>query len=240
MKISLSSPRSFLLHSSVAIVACSLLLVFTAMARAESPQETASRVQKRYDTIQSLSFDFVQDTRGQLTGRPKRGSGQAFFVKTDSGKKKTAKMRWNYLAPERQVLLSDGESLLMYFSSLKQMITTPASALDQDLTYSFFTGAGNIINDFIISGPDSNHTSQDGTVIIKLVPRTRQSQVASIHLWVTPDSLIRRIEILDHFDTLTVLNFSNMKVNALDYKNTSLMQQLFTFTPPEGTEIINQ
>ncbi len=239
MKISYF-PRTLLLQSSLTIVVCSLLLVFCAMARAESPQETASRIQERYDTLHSLSFNFVQDTRGQLTGRPKRGSGQAFFVKTGEGKKKTAKMRWDYLAPEQQVLLSDGKSFSMYFASLNQMIVTPASALDQDLTYSFFTGSGNIINDFIISEPDSGHISQDGTVIIKLVPQTRQSQVTSIHLWVTPDSLIRRIEILDHFDTLTVLNFSHMKINTLDPKDTVLMQQLFHFTPPEGTEIINQ
>ncbi len=218
----------------------------SAAALAESPEAVASRLQNRYDKIQSLSFDFIQDTRGQLSGRPKKGSGQAFFVKTPaddraSGISKPGKMRWNYSTPDRQVLVSDGTSFSMYFSSLEQMIITPAKALEQDLTYSFFTGTGNLLEDFAILPPDqSSAAKHDKTAVIKLVPRAKQSQVASIHLWVTDDSLIRRIELLDHFDTLTVLNFSSLKVNTLNADDKVLMERLFNFTPPEGTEIIHQ
>lgn len=237
-----TSPAIPLLLSPPLFLCLAFLCFFgsTATAQAESPQETASRLQQRYDHIQSLSFDFIQDTRGQLSGRPKKGSGQAFFVKTRENDKKSAKMRWNYLLPEQQVLVSDGKTFSMYFASLHQMIVSPASALEQDLTYSFFTGAGNLMEDFTISQPDPGHGSQGETVIIKLVPRSRQSQVAAIHLWITPDSLIRRIEILDHFDTLTVLNFSRLMVDTLDPLDTDRMKRLFQFSPPEGTEIINQ
>ncbi len=223
-----------------------LLVPFTAPAE-ESPENTASRLQKHYDSIFSLSFDFVQSTRGQLAGRPKTGRGQAFFVKgvkhTDTATP-PGKMRWNYSTPEEQVLVSDGQQFSMYFSSLNQMIVTPAQSLQQDLTYSFFTGAGNLLMDFEVFPPDqgSNLTTgeQEQTRVIKLIPKEQQSQVTSIHLWITADSLIRRIEILDHFDTLTVLNFSNIKVNTLSPEDAPLMKRLFTFTPPEDTEIIYQ
>jgi outer membrane lipoprotein carrier protein len=210
-------------------------------ASAESPAAVAARLQERYDNIQSFSFDFIQDTRGQLTGRPKMGRGQAFFIK-DTGKDKIpGKMRWNYSDPDRQVLVSDGKTFSMYFASLSQMIVTPAESLQQDLTYSFFTGTGNLLQDFTILAPGRGlEARQDQTSIIQLTPRAKQSQVASIHLWVTDDSLIQRIEILDHFDTLTVLNFSNLKVNSLDTGDGALMKRLFQFTPPEGTEIIRQ
>ena len=213
---------------------------------AESPEAVASRLQNRYDKIHSMSFDFTQSTRGQLSGRPKKGSGQAFFVKTPADNKNSeeiqaGKMRWNYATPERQVLLSDGTNFSMYFSSLEQMIITPAEALQQDLTYSFFTGSGNLLEDFTILPPDqSSAVAQDKTEVIKLVPKAKQSQVALIHLWVTKDSLIRRIEILDQFDTLTVLNFSNLKVDTIDADDKVLMEKLFQFTPPDGTEIIHQ
>ncbi|MEN8198516.1 MAG: outer membrane lipoprotein carrier protein LolA [Thermodesulfobacteriota bacterium] len=224
-----------------------LLIALPLPASAEDVKDIASRLQQRYDSIQSLSFDFVQDTRGQLSGRPKKGSGQAFFLKErdrqegETKKIASGKMRWNYLAPERQVLLSDGKTFSMYFESLAQMIITPAETLEQDLTYSFFTGSGNLLQDFNILAPDkTTDNSQDGSIPIKLVPTARQSQVAAIHLWVTDDSLIRRMEILDHFDTLTVLNFTNLKVDNLDKKDVAQMKGLFTFTPPEGTEIIHQ
>lgn len=215
-------------------------------ALAESPDAIASRLQNRYDKIQSLSFDFTQSTRGQLSGRPKKGRGQAFFVKTPADNKNSeeiqaGKMRWNYTTPERQVLVSDGTNFSMYFSSLEQMIITPAEALQQDLTYSFFTGSGNLLEDFTILPPDQDSAvAQDKTEVIKLVPKAKQSQVAFIHLWVTKDSLIRRIEILDQFDTLTILNFSNLKVDTIDVHDTILMENLFQFTPPDGTEIIYQ
>lgn len=218
------------------------LLIFSCpvAALAESPEETATRLQKRYDAIQTLSFDFVQDTRGQLSGRPKKGSGQAFFVKSTGTDAQSGKMRWNYLAPDRQVLVSDGITFSMYFAAMSQMIVTPATALEQDLTYSFFTGSGKLLRDFTILKPDREGNAQEQTTVIKLIPKAKQSQVASIHLWVTTDSLIRRIEILDQFDTMTVLNFSGLKVNSLDRNDGDLMENLFHFTPPEGTEIIHQ
>ncbi len=229
-------------HSVVFFLFLFFLVFLSPMAvSAESPGDVATRLQDHYDTIQSLSFDFIQDTRGQLTGRPKTGRGQAFFIKDTSTDKTPGKMRWNYSDPDRQVLVSDGETFSMYFASLSQMIITPAESLQQDLTYSFFTGSGNLLHDFRIKAPDHGQEArQEQTAIIQLIPQAKQSQVASIHLWVTEDSLIQRIEILDHFDTLTVLNFSNIRVNTLDTADAALMKHLFQFTPPDGTEIIRQ
>jgi outer membrane lipoprotein carrier protein len=217
-----------------------LLLTDSAIAIKEPPEAVATRLQSRYDTIESLTFDFVQRTSGQLSGRPKKGRGQAFFVKETIKENKTGKMRWNYSAPDRQVLVSDGVNFSMYFESLQQMIISPAKALQQDLTYSFFTGAGNLLHDFTILPPDKSSDNPEQSAVIKLIPKAKQSQVAEIHLWVTPDSLIRRIEILDQFDTLTVLNFSNLQVDTLDKSDMDLMLKLFSFTPPNGTEIIHQ
>jgi outer membrane lipoprotein carrier protein len=212
----------------------------TAAGSDESPADIGSRLQAKYNKIRSLTFDFNQQTSGQLTGRGGRGSGKAYFLKT--GKK--SKMLWNYTAPEQQVILSDGATLSMYFAKLKQMIITPADSLQQDLTYSFFSGAGDLENDFQIQPPDplvgQTDTDRDSFKIIKLVPRTPRSQVSTIHLWVTADSLIQRMEIRDSFDTVTILNFSAIKVDSLLSENAQTVNALFSFTPPEGTEIIHQ
>lgn len=212
----------------------------TAIAIQESPETLATRLQNRYDTLQSLTFDFVQNTKGQLSGRPKKGRGQAFFVKDTKRKDITGKMRWNYSYPDRQVLVSDGIHFSMYFESLQQMIVSSAELMQQDLTYSFFTGSGNILQDFTVLAPDSHGDVSEHTAVLKLIPKTKHSQVAEIHLWISKDSLIQRIEILDQFDTLTVLNFSNLKVDTLDINDKTLMINLFSFTPPDGTEIIYQ
>ena len=83
-------------------------------------------------------------------------------------------------------------------------------------------------------------TDRESFKIIKLIPNTPRSQVSNIHLWVTADSLIQRMEIRDSFDTVTILNFSTIKVDSLISEDAKTLDALFSFTPPEGTEIIHQ
>lgn len=198
----------------------------------------AQRLQQRYDNIESLSFKFFQDTRGEIAGRPRKGSGKAVFFKD----KTISQMRWDYTSPETQILVSDGKQFSMYFANLQQMIVTPASNLDTELTYAFFTGKGRLIKDFDISMADENFESMnpDEYKAIKLDPKQAQSQVQDIHLLITGDSLLRRISIRDHFGTITVLNLSDIKLNSLSGMTSEQRDSLFAFTPPAETEIIHQ
>jgi outer membrane lipoprotein carrier protein len=204
----------------------------------ETPQQVAARLQQRYDSLQSLSFTFHQETRGEMTGKDRQGSGRAIFLRDAMQNM----MRWDYVEPDRQVLISDGKEFHMYFAKLQQMIVTPAETLDSDLTYSFFTGRGNILEDFQIFEPEDGFKStlETGIKSIKIVPRKPQSQVQDIHLFISADSILRRIAIRDHFGTVTVLNFSTISFDSLSGKSPAEIRELFSFTPPEQTEIIYQ
>jgi len=220
----------------------SSLILFSLQASAkidsdESPEDTATRVQLQIDKIQSLSFNFYQQTRGEMTGRPRKGSGKAIFSKKDGN----SRMRWDYSSPDKQVIVSDGSVFSMYFDDLKQMIVTPAENIKTDLTYSFFTGRGNLKNDFHILPPDEKTgANTEEFQIIKLVPKQPHSQVQDIHVWVTESSLIRRLNIRDLFGTITVLNFSDIQVDSLVGADEKTLQSLFSFIPPKDTEIIEQ
>ncbi len=220
----------------------SSLILFSLYASAEvnsseSPEDTAARVQLRIDKMHSLSFNFHQQTKGEMTGRPRKGSGKAVFFKNDT----SSRMRWDYTSPDKQILVSDGVVFSMYFDNLKQMIVTPAENLDKDLTYSFFTGRGNLKNDFHILPPDEETGSNtEEFQIIKLIPKQPHSQVQDVHVWITESSLIRRMNIRDLFGTITVLNFSDIEVDKLIGTDEKTLQSLFSFIPPEDTEIIEQ
>ena len=220
-----------------------VLSFFAATAHAaetavEYPEDIAARLQRRYDAMQSLTFNFYQDIRGEMSGRPRQGSGQAVFYKHDG----LARMRWDYTSPDRQVLISDGVLFSMYVANQQQLIITPAENLDADLTYSFFTGKGLLQRDFHIRPATEDEQPENETEfkVIKLIPKTPQSQVQDIHVWVTPESLIRRIKLQDHFGTITVLNLSDIETETLAGKSSTEIDKIFTFTPPEGTEIIRQ
>jgi outer membrane lipoprotein carrier protein len=75
---------------------------------------------------------------------------------------------------------------------------------------------------------------------LRLEPLDKNSQIKNIHLWIGENSIIRRIELLDHFDTKTTINFSNIETNPLDTAGQQELEKLFSFVPPEGTEIIRQ
>jgi outer membrane lipoprotein carrier protein len=226
------------LVTSIALAGSLLLSARAETTGDESALDIARRLQQRYDNIQSLLFTFHQDTQGEMTGRPRKGSGKAAFLKTEGN----SRMRWDYQSPDRQVLLSDGVEFFMYFENLQQMIISPAAALDADLTYSFFTGRGKLERDFTIEHGEHNFQARaiDPFKVIKLTPRLPQSQVQDIHLWVTDDSLIRRITLRDHFGTLTTLNLSDINVNGLEGYDRQALDTLFSFVPPEGTEMIYQ
>lgn len=229
------------------ITLCTPLLVFLFVitttlacyaAETEYPEDIAARLQLRYDNMKSLTFNFNQDTRGELTGRPRTGSGTATFLKS----KVKSQMRWDYLSPKKQIILNDGNHFYMYFEELQQMIISPSENLENDLTYSFFSGKGDLKNDFYIrpADPDLESDAKSEFKVIKLVPIIPHSQVQDIHLWVSADSLIRRIHIQDHFGTITVLNLSDINPDSLKNSSQTEIKSLFSYTPPEGTEIIQQ
>ena len=222
------------------LMPASSLFAITASG-SETSAEVAVRLQNYYSQVESLSFSFIQTTKGQMIGRPKTGRGNGIFVRTDTGEK----MRWNYNSPDRQVLISDGKTISMYFEELNQMIIAPVDQGQADILFSFFAGQGPLENSFTIldSEPALSDEAEDSSTdlkVIYLVPKDSDSQITIIHLYVTAESLIRRIEFIDHFDTRTTINISNISVDPLQPGQHEEIEQLFSFTPPEGTEIIRQ
>lgn len=229
-----SASRLFRSFTVTVLASLAFLLVTAGAGWAESPArpiEIAENLQKTYDSFQALSADFTQATTIKMTRRSRRGAGTMTMLKP-------GRMRWDYLEPDRQVLISDGKTLSMYFEKSKQMIiTSAADYLQSDVTYSFFTGAGNILKDFQVS-EITDKPASDETTGIMLVPREPHPQVNRLYIWTDPDThLIRKILIIDHFDTETTLSFSNIKINT-DVSDADAA--LFDFQPPPGTEIIRQ
>lgn len=204
-----------------------------------SALEIANSLSHHLGELASLSFSFNQTTEGQISGRTRQAAGVGHFIKQDE----STKMRWNYQIPDKQVIISDGEKVTMYFANLNQMIIASADQLQQDVTYAFFTGETQIEEKFIVTQEiierDLDETGMSDAVI-KLIPRSPDSQVQYVRLWVVAERHIQRIEIVDNFETITTILFSNIEENSLMENGRLVDPELFSFTPPEGTEIIRQ
>ena len=210
------------------------LLLPPAAAQSPGPTEIAMRLQNTYEKAANLVADFHQTTAMKFSARQRQGTGSLIFMKP-------GRMRWDYMTPDRQILISDGATISMYFEKNAQMIISDArDYLQSDVTYSFFTGSGDILKDFNIVEPDFENNQED-SYLIKLVPKVSHPQVSSMHAWVNAQTfLLTHLQIIDHFDTVTDLFFINVKIDTDFYGGQPISEKLFVFTPPDNTEIIRQ
>lgn len=195
-----------------------------------SPLAVAERLQATYEQTLTLTATFQQITTSPMSQRKKRGSGTLVLAKPGL-------MRWDYYEPEAQVFVCDGKTISMYFAKEKQLIVTDATHyLESDVTYSFFSGTGNILQDFEIMAPEEEEVGESLTLHhLKIIPKKRHPQVDFIHLWVERATfLLKRLQVTDKFGAETDITFSELK------RNVEVDKALFTFTPPPGTEIVQQ
>ena len=192
-----------------------------------TPKQIAERLQNTYEKTNSLTADFRQVTAMAGSQRKKIGNGTVAILKPRF-------IRWDYETPDKQVLVSDGKNFSMYFAKSNQMIVRPIDQyLQSDVTYSFFTGAGNLLKDFDVLPPDIK--PEEGTYGVKLIPKELHPQVDYLHIVVDKETyVIQMMQIVDQFGTITDLYFKNIKMNQeVDPKR-------FSFSPPPDTEIILQ
>lgn len=203
------------------------MLTIPVAAEDLSLEEKAVKLQKTYDSTLSFSADFSQITSTKLSRRERHGQGSLLI-------KKPGLMRWDYLQPDHQVLISDGEFMSMYFAEAEQMIVTPAAEyLQSDVTYAFFAGTGDILRDFEIGAVGEDYCCGVAPDL-KLIPKQAHPQVEYLYLWLNDNFLIGRMQIADHYGSITDLTFNNIRLNL------SVELDRFKFTPPSGTDIIKQ
>lgn len=225
--------RSFLIASIVAVTVAH-------PGYAQSPESLAEQIRQTYTEIDSIGFSFSQTTGGQIAGRARSGKGSAVFARESD----RHLMRWNYILPDPQVVISDGTTVSMYFEKLNQMIVTSVDKARADILFSFFIAEEPLSNYFAVLPPDPQKYGAADTSgelqVLQLLPLENDTQIKSIHLWTDKDAIIRRIELLDNFDTKTTINLSNIEINPLDLSDKQDIAKRFTFIPPDGTEIIRQ
>jgi outer membrane lipoprotein carrier protein len=228
------SRKTLLGTFSLLLLLSSHLIPTVSAAQQMDLHSVAQKLQETYESANNLVANFSQTTSMKFSERVRHGSGSLIFLRP-------GRMRWDYIMPDHQVIISDGVSITMYFEKNNQMIISDAKDyLQSDVTYSFFTGTGDILQDFHISEPDFENLIQ-GSFLIKLVPKSAHPHVSKIHAWISSgDFLLKHLQIVDHFDTVTDLYFENVRIDSDLYDGSKISENLFFFTPPDNTEIIRQ
>lgn len=197
----------------------------TASAAAQTAQELAQALQKRYDTIRDFSADFEHVYRGGILRKQLSERGRLLI-------KKPGKMRWEYSAPERKVFVSDGVKLYSYLPDDKQVVV---SSVTQGRTTPalFLAGQGDLTRDFTVSDIAAPNGTPPGTRALKLVPKTPQPDFDALTLSLDPATLtLRGIESVDAQGGTSSFLFTNLK------ENIGVADKEFAFTIPRGVDVV--
>lgn len=187
--------------------------------------DVAVGVQKRYSSLSALSADFRQESRIVTLGRSRFKEGTIRF-------KRPGKMRWDYTPPDPQLIVSDGATLWYYRSEKNQVVVREiGTAFVNQTPLLFLFGKGDLASEF--SWEEKDLAPVDGgTRLLELLPRQETPDLVSLTLEVREDFSIAATILTDAFGNVTRLEFSGEEENG------SIEDALFSFTVPEGAEVL--
>jgi len=196
-----------------------LLIIVVNATYAQDAQEIIKNVQAKYSSIKDAQATFSQSVR-YSSGSNHSSSGTIYIQKEDKYR----------IESKNEVIVTDGVTSWSYSKKKKQVV------IDN------YKNDGNTFspNKFLFNYPENFYSDLDGTesvsgiecYLLKLSPRHKGS-VKSAKIWVDKeDNLIRKITINSSESNTTYI----LKKITLD---AGLSSSKFSFSPPEGVEVID-
>jgi len=179
------------------------------------------RMQRHYRDTKSFSAEFSEEIA--TVGAPKRKrQGTVSF-------RKPGRMRWEFRDPEKQTIVSDGETLYSYDPDLNQVVETPLKqALKSSSATSFLLGIGNISRDFkaAFASPPTP------TGFIDLILDAKAGGY-KIEVGLDPKTYnLITLTLTDQLGDTTRIDFSDI------HDNVELPESIFAFKAPPGADVV--
>ncbi len=212
---------------------CPVLMLILALgaplAAALTPQEVVARIQAQYDKSGGFKAWFRQESRLKGATQGDMAEGWMYF-------KKPLKMRWQYENPpaQRKEVISDGKQVWMYLPQDRLVMVYPLSqVLRSDLVMRFFSGIGQINEEFQISWHRPPKEGSD--YAIDLVPRQPQMELKRLTLTIDPVTYqVKRLEFTNALGEETRFAFLRIQMNF------HASPGFFTFSPPPGVQVVKE
>ena len=188
-------------------------------------ETVAAGLQQRYASAVTMSGSFQQTYRAPGIEQIESG---VFWMK------RPGLMRWEYRLPEAKLFVADGREAFLYVPLDRQVTIQSLSASDMRGTpLEFLLGGMDIRKSFVISWENNFRQPTEPTLLIRLTPRSGQSDYEYLVLAIDPKNYeLRRITMHEHGGNTSEFRLSNLMANA------KIDNKLFQFKPPKGTEVM--
>jgi outer membrane lipoprotein carrier protein len=188
---------------------------------AKDLKQALDRLQRHYRETNSFTAKFNEEIA--TVGAPKRQrQGTVSF-------RKPGRMRWEFETPEKQTIVSDGETLYSYDPDLNQVVETPLKqALKSSSATSFLLGIGNINRDF--KAAFANPPVPNG--LVNLILDAKKGGY-KIEVGLDPKTYnLMTLTLTDQLGDVTKIDFSDI------HDNVQLPDSTFAFNAPSGADIV--
>jgi len=189
-----------------------------------SKDDIIKKVETRY-TLPGFSANFFQVSTIKAMKITDTAYGKAFFKRPD-------KMRWEYEKPDRQTIITDGNTLWIYRKEDNQvMIGKAPSFFGDGKGFSFLSDMKLIQNKFSIIL--EKKTGEDYHVL-KLFPREKTFDVSVIYLSVSKKTFeVVKIVTYNSYGDETRIELSDIQFKQ------KLDDSMFSFKIPQGVEVLH-
>jgi outer membrane lipoprotein carrier protein len=167
----------------------------------------------------SARGEFVQ-TVTRSGSKPAQSSGHFVF-------QRPGKFRWSYAKPYEQLIVADGQKLVLYDKDLNQVTIRKLNTALPSSPASILFGSNDFDKEFEVADAGT----RDGLEWIQAKPRAKESTFERIEIGFR-DGLPAAMRLADNFGQVTQLAFSKVE------RNPKLDADSFKFTPPKGADVL--
>jgi outer membrane lipoprotein carrier protein len=207
---------------------CVLLALTLLGASTPALDDFVRQFESSYHSVKTIRADFTQTYVTE--GRTQSESGVVYFARGGL-------MRWDYQRPQPKLFFSDGKMLELYVPEEKQLTRTALKASD-DIRVPFRLLLSRLDLRRVFSriefAPDAlQHTPAD-RVLRGYPKKAFQEDYRQVLMVVSPQFDIRRLLVTLPDQSTMEFDFDHIE------RDVPLGRSLFQFTPPPGTEVIDQ
>jgi outer membrane lipoprotein carrier protein len=200
------------------------------LSTAQDPQPVLDHASQTYQTITTLTAEFVQIILNPMIGGPDTTRGRLYQMRP-------SRFAMRFTRPTGDRIVADGRYLWLYTPS-----TTPGQVIRSRIPEVGTTGP-NLIGQFV-EHPRERYAARYVRVdslggrtvdVIALTPKAQDQPYREAVIWVDrADGLVRRIDLTETGGQQRTVILDNLQVNR------GAPGREFTFSPPAGVRVVDQ
>ena len=137
--------------------------------------------------------------------------------------------RWDYKKPYEQQIVSDGKQVFLFDADLQQVTIRDLSKALGSSPAAMLAGGEAVEKSFTLK----NAIRKDGLTWVLALPKDKDSGFERVLLGFKAEQL-RKMEMVDSFNHVTLITFSEVE------RNPTLQDSTFLFTTPKGADVVGE